>query len=1195
MRLEKIEITGFKSFAEKSVFSFQPGVTAVIGPNGCGKSNIVDALKWVLGDQSPKSMRGDKMEDLIFTGSEGRKPTGMAEVTLLLKDLNGSLPQGLSEYDEISITRRCYRSGESEYLINKVPCRLKDIRDLFLDTGLEARSYSIIEQGRIGLILNSKPFDRRFLIEEAAGVMKYKARRAEASQKLELAGQNLLRIKDITSEVERQINSLNRQVKKAERYKRLKEEVRSLELRILSIDYKDLGNELAHVNEGLERLTEEIAKAKARVSQGDADIEQKRLRLLEVEKTMESLQEGLLHAEKNLGQKEKDISLLKSDINSMRERQEKDKREIDILTHEETVVREHLMGIEIEGKRQNEEIEEKSRDVSSKEEILSSINGEISLLEESLEEAKISLFEKAAEISDVKNRITHLETLKDGVSKKEKMGEHETKDIETELAVKEEDLKKMKETLKGLEIEKNNLAEELKKTSEDIRDNEKKLAIIEEEFLRKRENLTEKTARLNSLKELDAGLEGYHEGVKDLLINEGNNLDIHALVADIIETSPQYELAIEAALGQRLQHIVLKDHERILKAIVRLKTDNSGRGTFIPIEPRVIKSDPAGMDGRDGVIGEAISLVSCRDGYQRVLEALLGDTIIVNDLSTALELWRNNSVRKTMVSLEGDVIEPTGAVSGGSLLNNGGGILAKKREIKELEKKLEVLREETGSLEGSSLRISGYLESLRSKAEDLRLRTEVLDKEILTAEKDITILQGDRDRLLKRIEILRMEEDQREKEKRDWEGDISRCTGNLESLVKDKEELERKVVDLNEELNEKKNDLKDLGTELMNLKLDLATLREKREGNSKEIERLKASRRKNEERILSLREEIERMNRMVNEAEGRIKETEEGLNHILGERAENIELLAKMKDDQTAFYEQIEVLQESLKKDREDLEVIQAEEGTFEVKKTELSVKIEHIVNSMRNNYNLSVEELPSVISDPEIGKEEAEERLLYLEEKLDGLGAVNMTAIEEYNELKVRYDFLMTQQTDLLQSIDSLKEAIAKIDRTTESRLREAFDLLNDKFQDVFKMLFQGGRAELILDGGDILNSGIEIVVQPPGKKLQHLSLMSGGEKALTAIALLFSSFLVKPSPLCLLDEVDAPLDDTNIERFTSILKTLSDKSQFIVITHNKRTMEAANVLYGITMEEPGVSKVISVKLNGDNEYQPALANSSN
>lgn len=1200
MRFEKIEIIGFKSFADKSIFSFQQGITAVIGPNGCGKSNIIDAFRWVLGEQSAKNLRGDRMEDVIFAGSEARKATGMAEVTLHLADMEGRLPPGLSEYDEISVTRRLYRSGESEYFINKVPCRLKDIRDLFLDTGIEAKSYSIIEQGRIGQILNSKPIDRRFLIEESAGVMKYKVRRAEASQKLELASQNLLRIKDITIEVERQINSLNRQVKKAERYKKIREEIKDLELRILSIDYKELGHKLSEINERLKRITENLTKAKAKVSEGETGIEEKRLRLLEVEKRIESLQERLLQAEKDVGQKEKDLSLFRNDISSMKEKEDKNKREIEVLKIEGDTTQEQLKILEEEGRTLEEEIGEKGREVSRKEDKLSTLQAEISAIEESFENAKKDLFEKAAQISDVRNRIIHLETLKDGLSKKERTGERELKEISIELAKKEEDLKNIFETVERLKEERKDLEKERGRIAEEIRDGEKTLANSKEESLKKREELTKKTARLNSLKEIEISqalnLIQNQEGIKALM-DKKEGLDIHGLVADIIETSPQYELAIEAALGQRLQHIVLKDHETILKTVDYLKSENSGRGAFIPLEPRVIKSENINLNGNDGVIGDAVSLVRCRNGYQKILEALLGDTIIVSDLSAALDLWNRNGIQKTLVTLEGDVIDPLGTVIGGSPSNNGG-VLRKKREAKELEEEIEILRKGLASTDEVLVRVSKDLEALKTREQDLRLIVEGLDKDILAIEKDIALLQGDRDRLLKRIEILKIEEEEIEREKRDLDGEILRNAETLNTLYREKDLLEGKIKDLNNELDERRNEFEDLRAELMDLKLDLATLKEKREGKIKEKERLKISQRKGEERVSVLKEEIKGINKRVLEIEERIKETEGSLNLILKERVKYNEEMIKMKDIQIGLYEEIETLQEILRRDREGLEAIQSEEGEVEVRKTELTVKIEHIAQSLKNNYNLSIEDLKasteldqvSGISILEMNREEAEEKLAHLKERLESLGAVNLAALEEYKDLKERYDFLMAQQTDLLQSVDSLKEAIAKIDRTTEHRLREAFRLLNERFQEVFTILFEGGRAELILDGGDILNSGIEIIAQPPGKKLQNLSLMSGGEKALTAIALLFASFLVKPSPLCLLDEVDAPLDDTNIDRFTSILKSLSERSQFVVITHNKRTMEVADVLYGITMEEPGISKVISVRLNGDKEPERAL-----
>lgn len=1183
MKIEKMEMIGFKSFADKTVFSFQPGITAIVGPNGCGKSNIVDALRWVLGEQSPKNMRGERMEDVIFNGSDARKATGMAEVTLFLKDINGMLPPHISQFDEISVTRRLYRSGESEYLINKVPCRLKDIRGLFLDTGLEARSYSIIEQGKIGEILNSKPSERRFLIEEAAGVMRYKAKRLEATQKLELASQNLLRISDIIAELKRQINSLQRQARKAERYRKIREELKDLEIMLARKELRVLTRELSDVSQALERVQEKVAAVKAVISKTEVQIEDKRISLIEGEKEIDAIQETLLETEKRIGEKERRVSLLKNEIASMSEREERIKEEFEGLTIEENLLKGQIKGIEEEGNALGKEIERKTEELSRKEDDVTSVEAEISLSEESIEEAKRSLFEKVAMISDLKNSISHTKSLKDELLRKRDIGETEIKKVEAEIINKEEGLRNALESLNGFKRGIESLKVEWEKTTEGIRVKEKILREVSEMVQEKREILTEKIARLNSLKEIEEGFEGYQEGIRTILKEKRADLSVHGLVADILETPDQYETAIEAVLGERLKHIVIQNHTDILKAIDHLKRENTGRGTFIPLEPRTHDASPLSLN-HPGVIGEAMGVVRCKDGYSQVINALLGDVIIVKDLSHAMDLWMSHPIEKTLVTLEGDVINPCGAVTGGSL---GQGILRKRREIKKLEEEVMRLKGEVSYNEGERHHLIKDLEDLRVEDQAFKIKIDEIEKRYLNMEKDITILKEGRDRDLKKIEVLKMEADAIEKEGLNLDKELSRLGGLLELRYKEKERVEEEIKSLREVLNTKRGLLEDLKDEVIGLKLDIATQKEKKDGFNKEKNRIKTNQERCEDRIRTLRRELEGIKERTLEAKEGIKNLEDSLASILKERVETEHHLVKIKETQAALYEEVDKLEEVIKEDREALNLLQDEEGDLEVRGAELNVRIEHLIESLRNNYNISID--TSEMMDIEIDRIEAEQRVASFKETLEALGPVNLGAVEEYRDLKERYDFLTGQQTDLLQSIDSLKEAISRIDNTTDKRLRETFDLLNQKFDEVFKIIFGGGRAGLILDGGDILESGIEIVAQLPGKRLQNLSLLSGGEKALVAITLIFASLLVKPSPLCLLDEVDAPLDDINIDRFTEMLKGLSERSQFIIITHNKRTMEVASILYGIAMEESGLSKVVSVRLDGDREPERA------
>ncbi|GAB4540448.1 MAG: chromosome segregation protein SMC [Thermodesulfovibrionia bacterium] len=1166
MRLERIELIGFKSFADKTTLDFHPGITAIIGPNGCGKSNVVDAFKWVLGEQSAKSLRGDSMEDVIFFGSANRKAKGMAEVTLVISGVNGTnLPgNGDSNNMEVSVTRRLYRSGESEYLINKVPCRLKDIRSIFLDTGLEVKSYSILEQGRINEILNSKPEERRFLIEEVAGVMKYKVRRAEAIQKLEASRYNLQRLQDIIAEVKRQINSIERYVRKAERYKRLLEEVRDIDVRIARREVRRLADEISGLSSTIEGMRLREAELSTKVQSISSLIEKKRVEFIDREKGLEELRRGLHEAERVVTEMEGRIALLRRDCENLRDRREGlKKRDADLIIEKEIAMNE-ISKIEDGLNETGHELKEAEASLIEKGETLKGLEQEIAGYEEVLDNERKVLFHKAEEGSILRNELRHLSTIIDDIGRKVERLLVERRSIETGLSSIQDELLKRDNEHQGLD---SMLLD--KKNERDILYNEldgkrERLKFLEDNLYKGREEIAAMNSRHESLKEIYTAQRMDISGDARFLCK----------IADILDTSPEYESAIEAVLGDKLSAIIVESHQDIVMAIKRLKEQNAKRSGFISLNPLRCNTPPLNHGyAEDGVIGSAMDLVKVKDGFNDVVHALLSNVLVVKDIDIALSIkGRMNNYPFYLVTLDAEVIEPSGMVYGGI----EGGLLRIRREIRELERDIELKRE---TIINNERAIKELIDEIKRDEE----RVALIDSEIIEGQRryhelglKINNLKEEIGRHDKRLKSMTIEIENEEKER-----------GNLILLMEEKErrhgeieteraDIERRMKELQEVIIAKKGSLEDVRSNHTEIKLRITSMNERMRSLQNEMERLRANIAGYEKKMRDVLDEITSIERDIRIKEAEIEEIGNGIrSHII--------LADGLREDVTRSSEALSVLSDELKvheaEERvltSELNKIREEIGQLEMKRMELSLRLNYIKEDIKKTYNISIDSVDEAV---EVSPEE-EERLSGLKERLQELGPVSLGTLEEYEELKARLEFLERQQNDLLESIATLEETIQRINRSTTQRLTDAFNALNEKFKEVFKTLFGEGRAELILTGGSILDAGIEIIAQPPGKRLKNLLALSGGEQALTAISLLFAGFMVKPTPMCIMDEVDAPLDESNTDRFVKMLSELSREIQFIIMTHNRVTMSVADYIYGVTMEEPGVSKVISMHM---------------
>ncbi|MBI5191395.1 MAG: chromosome segregation protein SMC [Nitrospirae bacterium] len=1182
MRFHKLEMVGFKSFVDKTTVTFEAGMTAVVGPNGCGKSNISDAIRWVLGEKSAKNMRGDKMEDVIFNGSEQRKPLGMAEVNLTFQDVDGG-PLGFSEFRELTITRRLYRNGESEYLINKIQCRQKDIRDLLMDTGVGSRAYSIIEQGKIGQIVASKPEERRFIIEEVAGITKYKSRKGEALTKLKETEDNLARVSDIIHEVKRQIGSLDRQAKKAEKYNKLSTELRGLELKFAWDDYNALMEKSRHAEADHGVIAGEQSAAENAVSAREADLSEARLTHTERERELMELQREIHRLESDVSRLEAKSEVAATQLKGLDEREARMATEREGLAKEEAEIAAQASTLKEEQLALKAELDALRAELQGLE---SAYQEKVDLarsIESGIEDGRGRLFKIQAETSQGRNRLTRLDERKANLEIRAQRAAEEGRETtarHAEVGVARDgrrmELEEARAGLSGLEAERSTLSENLNVS----RATQKHLA---EELARGRDEYARKSSRLHSLKELEEGLEGYGEGVKTVVSGgkSGQLSGIRGLVADMLQAEPEHEKAIEAALGERLQQVVVDGHADARSAIDYLKSHGSGRGWFMPSSPRGPVASHGSGAGHEGVVGIAAGLVKVTNGYNAVVAALLGRTLVVRDMDAALRIWESG-YEGVLVTLDGEVVEPHGSLSGGGT-STGGGLLSKKREIRELTTEVERLAARNQADEDG-------LAEHRSETERLELRLkeindEVNDKRVVVMgiEKDLHAIEAEYDRVSRKLEVLSVESAQREQEEAEVESETVSVKATLDTLDADRLRMEERLGQLQEELKAVRATLEMDREVLTAKKMELSALIQRDESSARDIRRADLHREELARKAARLNAETEEVAQRRVEFTAGKAEAEGAITDLMKQVLAKKEEVPAVQSAYSSAGEAIDGLEEAVKAARREYDAAMRALTDLELRRTELKLKTEHIVESVLHNYHISVTEIDEEIRGMELDREEAEMNLAELRIKLERLGPVNVGAIEEYNELMERFTFLGTQKEDLESSVRRLKEAIGKINKTSEELFMDAFNSINETFKTVFVSLFGGGQAELRLvapEDGDLLDSGLDIVAQPPGKRLQSLTLFSGGEKALIAGALVFACFLVKPSPFCVLDEVDAPLDESNVQRFGNMLKEFADRTQFIVITHSRPTMELADALYGVTMDEPGVSRLVSVRL---------------
>ncbi len=1244
MRIKSLQLHGFKSFVDRTVFSFDDGMTCVVGPNGCGKSNVVDAIKWVMGEQSARKLRGKGMDDVIFAGSENRPPIGMAEVCLTFDNSDGQAPAAYAAYSEIEIARRLYRSGESEYLMNKAPARLKDVHDFFRDTGIGLRGYTIVEQGKVAEIVSAKPEDRRGLIEEAAGIGKYKARRREAESKMKSTEQNLVRVNDVLGEIRRQISTLERQAKKAARYKRLQETQRVLELSLAADERASLLEQVERESASLEALRDQTTALEANLAERELAAQEHRIALAEAEKAVTAGAEKLYGLRSEIKNLEGRIELARRERDNLEESSEARKGELQTL-HEQLTVAEQ------EHRAAHEELEQLERGLEQEQAAIENAEREVQAAQEALRQREAERDVKNTAHVELLTGVARLEDRIAGLGDRQAAIDQRMRGVDADVEVQQNQAAEAGREQSTLEEGLRNLLAERDRFQEQLRDAMRahdaakeaiQVATLESQEAIKAAQTAQ--ARYESLREVVEGRQDIGAGAKHLLDSgeaTASRLGLKGLVRELIEADPEVERAVEAVLSDRAEAIVIDGSRGALEALELLRADGAGRGVFV-----VQRAVPELQSGIVPLGDPLIKRVRPRAGAEGVARSLLGDVYLIDRLERAFEHFGGDRLPATFVTPAGDIATPEGVVQGGGD-SSARGMLTRAREVRELEVEVARLEETAERKRAATAAAEATLARAGEELENLRNRHHTAALAVANHEKDL-------ERSTEKVKRIGEAQQTRAAERSD-------LLGEQESVSEELASLERQLEDRRQEREASQRAVDAIGLQISSAGRELSRRESK-------VAELRVGYRARDEHRLRLRETATRAEQSERETRTWIERRNA---EIESARARREALLAEIESAEASLATQLEAeevarvesdslrerfeatsarvseIEESARGLRGELGAARERTSQAELKLSEARMRLDHQAESVRERWQVEIEhwKLPTleelaaggdshsqaddlkaaqeaaaagptaavaaaVEESPtgEQGEDDAEDSspasalrdakrnvelaMLPTAERqreadnvrkaLGSLGDVNLGAIEEHEELAERFRFLSEQKDDLEGTIQNLREAIHRINRTSRKRFRETFEQVSKHFSENFPRLFGGGKASLELtDAEDILEAGVDIMAMPPGKRLQNVNLLSGGEKTMTALALLVAVFQVRPSPFFLLDEVDAALDDANVGRFNQLIVEMAKQSQFLVITHNKRTIEVGDVLYGVTMEQRGVSKLVSVVLN--------------
>jgi len=1206
MKLKKLEISGFKSFPEKAAIDFPPGISAVVGPNGCGKSNIVDALRWVMGEQSVKQLRGKNMEDVIFSGTKGKPPVNMAEVSLTLLNDNGSAPEELRDFTEINVTRRLFRSGESAYFINRQPCRLKDIHNVFMGSGMGAKTYAVIQQGNIGAITDAGPEERRLFIEEAAGVTRYKNRKKEALRKVAATHQNLLRVSDIITEVDRQMKGLKRQARKAERFKKYSHRLKTLNIQLGIHYYDDFAEKLAKTAKLLQDSKDEDLQHTSRLKKIDAAVEAIKMKRWQKNQEISAQKSQSFEAQRKIDRMETEIDHQRNEVERIANEVVGLEAAKNGLEEKNAGLIEEVAAVEAEYQTLAEQKNQVATQIEAKQIEYQQIREKLSQLNQQLENNKSTLMALVADEARYKNTYQNASQNKENLTRRRnridqdiEAARREVRKAQEGVSIYEKQIGRLRENIAVLKNKLLSIEEQVNSKIAALSRQVKQTQTIEMERNQVR-------SQLAALKKMAESYAWYRDGVQAIMQiqSEGAHTsasrsktaaspknddqvafsqDIMGLMAEVLEPEPSYETAVESVLGDALQYIVVKNQDAGIAAIDYLQTSGAGRSGFIPL-PNIkpvathMADDPQSSD-------RLLTHVSVKPGFEKIADALLGHVCVTEDMRAAQALFNRNGRVQTIVTKNGNIISHQGIFVGGSKakLSN---ILTKRQELKTLsrqatrldkkviaeQKAQETLEKEVRSLESS---LQQHIES----KENLLIDERDTEKNLYQAAEELKHAG-------RHLEILQLEREQLLGEENDIDLEISKYHQAINQIEQSVRKAQKAVTDTNLSISQITTSMEAYNQKIIDLRLKHTAVVASVDNNRNTLRRLQDFWQDGSNRLEQLAQEIQLKKEKRAALKVKIEKTGEDLAGMYASFKQLKEALQHSESDYVTIDTELQ------QKDGLVSDIQKARETTLqnirllELEQSEQAIKQENIANRLQEKYyqridqlRLQVENLPE---NPAALIREMEVEVETLRSRISRIGDVNLGAIDEYDELKARYDFLIEQKEDLEKAIQDLHKVIKKINRITQERFINTFNAVNTKLIEVFPKLFEGGTAKLVLTNpGDPLETGVEYMIHPPGKKLTRMSLLSGGEKAMSAIAFLFSIFLIKPTSFCLMDEIDAPLDDANVFRFNDLLQVIGQKSQIIMITHNKRSMEFADTLFGITMGEKGVSKVVSVNFD--------------
>ena len=1193
MHLNSIKIRGFKSFAEEVELILEPGITTIVGPNGCGKSNVSDAIRWVLGEQSARSLRCTSMRDLLFNGGANFAPAQKTEVALRFANVNGG--SNGSEEDvanialgspEVEVSRHLTRDGESRYLINQSPCRLRDISELFMDTGIGVDAYSVMEQSKIDLILNVRPEERRFLFDEVAGITKYKHRKKTALRKLEQTEQNLVRINDVIQELQHETEALKEQAEQARHYNAQQEQLKQFELDLAHREYDKLHTDYSQAQTDLDEILTTVSTASETLKAAEERIEGATNRQSELDEAIRAGQTALREIETQIEQIERQIVLHKERQLNIQKQRERALQTLESLKAQQTA----LLAQKRERTQEHQKLEasykiEESR-LTARQQLLTQLAERITAAKESVQEAQTVLQETATELetrererlaiehnlNSTEGNLNRLQENIDALT-----AEHKTAS-DAHAAVQHAETQ-LKAELVHIESERNYV-------ETNLQENQDALRKIESEIQGLQNTLGSNVSRLKSLQELQSAYEGYYAGVRAIMQARTHYPDefqgVCGVVAELLATDAEYEVAIEVALGSDIQSVITETAEDAQSSVAFLKKHRAGRVKFLPLDfIRERRFYDEKLLNKPGVIGVAQDLIDYDPEYEPAMQYLLGNTLVIEDLDAAVALTRQFRPRARLVTLDGDIIDTSGAITGGQTSQKQGGLLGRARELETLENEIGKLTRNSNRKDEKRKEYAAKIADLRktrqaltAQWQDKRVEKASLTKDMEQANLQVTRLEhqlaeirAENRELSKAVDASREEQEALETEISELTQKRTRTQRWIERVSEQIESENKKHAEVADSCQQMEVFLAGQHQKLQGLLSELGTIEETYQRATKDIAEQQAIIDSDEQTKADLVEQVAAAQREFLRLEG--------------DRAEAESYVDELTQERETLLEEVAVLQKEMRATRRNFEKQNKARHQLEVKTTQLEMRIKSVSTRIHEKYQVSIDALPPPMNDEQAMNEiDLLDNIEKLKTEIAGMGAVNLKAIEAYEEHKERQDFLVAQRDDVQQSMEATIQAIQKINQTSREVFLETFEQVQSNFQEVFTQLFGGGETELLLtDPSDVLESGIDIIARPPGKRPQSITQLSGGERSLVAIGLLFAVFKIKPSPFCVLDEVDAALDEANVLRFANLIRAYVENTQFIIITHNRRTMEIADAMYGVTMEQAGISKIVSAK----------------